>query len=288
MRARARCETFRKLSLMFAVPVTATAFGSAPASAQWADWVERDRGGRGIPISMFATFVEQGDVIVYPFFEHYRDANAEYEAGELGYVGTAERRGEYRANEGLLFLSYGISDRWAVEIEAAVISARLEKDPEDDSAMPDVLEQSGLGDVEGQIRYRWRPESESNGEIFSYLETVLPLQKKKLLIGTPDWEFKFGTGYMRAHSWGTLVFRGAVAYAEGRPELGEYAVEYVRGLSDVVRIYAGVEGSEDEVEMIAETQLALGSHVVVKLNSAFGATSKAVDWAPEVGVLIRF
>jgi len=268
--------------------MTLIAVAPRPAAGQWAEWVERDRGGSGIPVSMFGTYVEAGDVIVYPFVEYYRDHDAEYEPADLGYVGTTEYFGHYRATEALMFLGFGLSDRWALEMEAAIITARLEKDPADTSQLPAVLEQSGLGDVEGQVRYRWRRESAQHGEIFSYLETVLPLQKEKLLIGTPSWEFKLGTGWMRARSWGTLVLRGAVAYADGHPELGEYAVEYIRGLSDVVRVYAGIEGSEDEIELIAETQLAFGSHAVLKLNSSFGATPKAVDWAPEVGLVIRF
>ena len=278
-------QAIRDASIAVTVALLA---GAGPAPAQWSDWVARDRGEAGVPVSMFATYIGPGDVIVYPFFEYYRDSNLEYEAGELGYVGTDERFGRYRASEGLLFVGYGLSERWAFEFEAAVISARLEKDPADTSAMPDVLEQSGLGDVEGQLRYRWRRESEERGEIFSYFETVLPLQRKKLLIGTPDWEFKFGTGYMRTRSWGTLVLRGAVAYAEGRPELGEYAVEYIRGLSELLRIYTGVEGSEDEIELITEAQVHLSPALVVKLNSAFGVTRKATDWAPEVGLVFRF
>jgi hypothetical protein len=35
-------------------------------------------------------------------------------------------------------------------------------------------------------------------------------------------------------------------------------------------------------------QVALGRNAVLKLNNAFGLTSKATDWAPEIGVLFRF
>jgi hypothetical protein len=237
---------------------------------------------------MFATYVEPGDVIVYPFFEYYRDSDAEYEPADFGYTGTTERFGKYRASEGLLFVGVGLSDRWALEAEAAVITARLEKDPADGSAVPPVLEQSGLGDVEGQIRYRWHAETERAGELFSYLETVFPLQTEKLLIGTPDWEFKLGTGYMRTWSWGTMTARAAIAHAESKLEMGEYAVEYVRGVAEAVRVYAGVEGSEDEIEMITEAQVRVAPRVTLKLNSAFGITKKATDWAPELGVLVRF
>lgn len=247
----------------------------------------RDR-GPGVPVSMFGTYIERGQLIVYPFFEYYLDNDAEYSPAELGYGLDEDFRGRYRGREGLLFLGYGISDRLAIELEAAVISAWQERSPDDPSDMPARIEESGLGDVEGQLRWRWRQETENGPGIFSYFETVFPLQKTKLLIGTPDWEFKFGTGAVRGFRWGTGTVRLAVAYDEGHIEPGEYAVEYLRRISHLVRVFAAVEGSEDEIELITETQWTLARNIVLKLNSAFGLTSKAADWAPEVGILFRF
>jgi hypothetical protein len=260
-----------------------------PVDAQVAAYRTRDTGGNGIPASMFATYIEPGDFVVYPFFEYYWDNTAEYQPSELGFVGDEDYFGRYRASEYLIFLAYGISDRLHVELEAAGISARQEKSAADPGNFPaGGLEQSGLGDVEGQIRYRWRAETEQRGEIFSYLETVFPAQKSKLLIGTPSWEFKYGMGLMRSRSWGTTTLRGAVAWAEGKPELGEYAVEWVRGMKDWLRLYGGIEGSEDEIELITEAQLFFTPNIKLKLNSAVGLTKKAAGWAPEVGVMFRF
>jgi hypothetical protein len=261
---------------------------AAPLHAQDLDLdpIGRDT-GEGIPVSMFGTYVEKGQLLVYPFVEYYRDSHSEYQPSELGYVGDADYFGSYEALEGLIFLGYGISDRWAVEFEAAVISARQERDPTDPGDFPQELKQSGLGDVEGQLRYMWRQQTVERGGIFSYFETVFPIQKEKQLIGTPTWEFKFGTGYIRSHTWGTMTYRASVAYAEG-PEIGEYAVEYVRQLSNRVRVYGGVEGTEDEVELITDLQFFLASNVVLKVNNAFGLTKKAATWAPELGVLFRF
>jgi hypothetical protein len=242
----------------------------------------------GVPASMFGTYIREGELLVYPFFEYYRDGNFEYEAGELGYEGTTELRGRYRASEGLIFLAYGLSRRLALEFEAAGIAASLEKSPLDTSLLPDRLEQSGLGDVEAQVRWRWRPESEDRSELFSYFETVFPFQKSKLLIATPEWEFKFGTGLMRGLSWGTITVRAAVANSGGSFEVGEYAFEYLRRVSRRLRVFAAVEGSEDEVELITEAQVFVHPRIALKLNSGFGLTSKATDWAPEIGVLFLF
>jgi hypothetical protein len=263
------------------------AAAAAPAAAQQSVDRARDRGA-GIPTSMFGIYIEPGQVLLYPFFEYYRDSNAEYKPAELGYGLDRDFRAKYRASEGLIFLGWGISDRLAIEFEAAVISATQHKSPSDTSAMPARLEESGLGDVEGQLRWRWNRESESRPEIFSYFETVFPVQKAKKLIGTQDWELKLGTGVVRGFGWGTGTVRFGLAWAEGAFELGEYAVEYLRRISPLLRVYAGIEGSEDEVELITETQWTLAPRVLLKLNSAFGLTSKAADWAPEVGLLFTF
>jgi hypothetical protein len=247
----------------------------------------RDR-GTGIPTSMFGVYIARGEFIFYPFFEYYRDSNAEYKPAELGYGLEQDFRGKARASEGLIFLGYGISDRLAIEFEAAVIKERLEKSPDDPSATPSVLEESGLGDVEGQLRWRWNRETESKPEFFSYFETVFPTQKDKKLIGTPDWEFKLGTGIVRGFAWGTATLRLSAVYEENELGPGEYALEYLKQLSSLLRLYVGIEGTEDEVEFITDTQWFLTDNIRLKLNSAFGLTSKATDWAPEVGLLFSF
>jgi hypothetical protein len=271
----------------------ALAVGVAPAaSAQNAEPERaylRDR-GTGIPTSMFGTYVRPGELLVYPFFERYVDSDYEYKPEELGYAGNQDFRGRYRANEGLLFFAYGFTSRLAAEFEMAVIEASLDKSAVDPSGLPPQLRESGLGDVEGQVRWRWRPEDENRPELFSFFEAVVPNQEQKPLIGTPGWELKFGTGVIRGFAWGTLTARAAVEYAEASTspfDIGEYAVEYLRRLSPAWRVYFGVEGTQDEVAFIAEGQWHVSRFAFVKFNSGLGITSKATDWAPEVGVVFN-
>ena len=246
--------------------------------------------GTGLPTSMFGTYIRKGELLVYPFFEYYLDNDYEYKPEELGYGLDEDFRGKYRATEGLLFLGYGITDWLAVEIEAAVIKASLEKSSDDPSDTPAKIEESGTGDVEGQLRARFLRETEGRPEIFGYFEAVSPQQKDKVLIGTPDWELKYGMGAIKGFSWGTLTARVAVEYSmeDSKGELGEYAVEYLKRISPTWRVYLGVEGAQDEVELIPEAQLHFSDSIYLKLNSAFGVTSKATDWAPEVGVVFSF
>jgi hypothetical protein len=244
--------------------------------------------GTGVSTSMFGTYVRRGELIVYPFFEYYKDDDFEYNPSELGYPGEEDYRGKYRASEGLLFLSYGISENVAIEMEAAFIDASFEKSPSDSSAVPAKIEESGLGDVEGQIRWRWRKEDARRPELFSYFEAVVPHSREKVLIGTPGWEFKLGTGLVKGFRWGTLTARVAVDYEEASTshvDLGEYAVEYLKRLSPHWRVYVGLEGTQDELSLITEVQWHLTRNVFIKLNNGLGLTSKALDWTPEIGVL---
>ena len=286
-RVGARSACSRSISASaFALGILSLAPGTA--SGQFEAYRQRDRGGSGVASSQFATFVQAGELVAYPIYEYYRSDSAEYKPSELGYTGDVDYFGRYRAHEGLLFVGYGVTDRLLLELEAAVITARQEKASDDASAFPATLRQSGLGDVEAQLRYRWGEETETRPEIFGYFETVFPFQKAKKLIGTSSWELKYGMGLARSRSWGTTTLRASVAWTEGKAEIGEYAVEYVRGVSDRVRVYAGIEGTQDEVALITEAQISLARNVRLKLNNSVGLTSKATGWAPEVGVMFVF
>jgi hypothetical protein len=273
------------LAAILAVP-TLRARGEEPPS-----WL-RDR-GTGVATSMFGTYVKKGELLVYPFLELYYDHNAEYQLHELGYgpPEDVDYRARYTATEGLLFLGYGITDDLAIELEAAVISARLEKAPNDPSARPETIEESGLGDVEAQVRWRFRRETEKKPELFTYFETVFPLQKDETIIGTQDWEFKLGVGATRGYSWGTMTVRAAVEYdgAENKLEWGEYAIEYLRRLSPEFRFVALIEGVQlDEVELITEIQWHFNPRAFAKVNVGVGLTPNATDFAPELGVVFSF
>ena len=250
----------------------------------------RDR-GPGVATSMFGTYVRKGELLVYPFAEWYADKDLEYKPSELGYGIAEDFRGRYAASEALLFLGYGLTDDIAIELEGAVISAELEKAANDPSAMPSEVEEHGLGDVEAQVRWRFRRETETRPELFTYFETVFPLQKHRKLIGTSAWEYKLGFGMTRGYRWGTMTFRAAGEYSgeERKLEAGEYAIEYLRRLSPRWRIASVIEGNQlDEVALITEVQWHLLPRAVVKVNNGWGITRNATDFAPEVGVMFSF
>lgn len=246
--------------------------------------------GTGVSTSMFGTYINEGEFIFYPFYEYYTNKDEEYSTAELGFGADQDFRAKYEAHEVLIFLGYGINDMLAFEFEAAAIEATQYKADDDPTSMPNEITESGLGDVQAQLRWRYNKETADKPEYFSYFETVLPLQKDKKIIGTPDWEYKLGFGATSGFKWGTVTGRVSMEYVreEDKLELGEYAIEYLKRVSETFRYYVGLEGAQDEVEFIVDLQFHISPKTFVRVNNAFGATSKAVDYAPEVGVVFYF
>lgn len=280
-------ESRQRAVVAFLAVMTASMLLPCSGYAQEVPVYLRDR-GPGMPMSQFGTYVRSGELLVYPFYEYYWDHNQEYEPADFGIVGDIrELRGRYRASEGLIFFGYGISDRLALEFEAGVITAQLDKSPLDLTPLPSRLEESGLNDVEGQIRFRWNRESARTPEFFNYFETVFPTGEKNSLIGTSVWELKLGTGMIKGFRWGTITVRGGIDWtsSDKRLGIGEYAVEYLKRVSDRLRLFVMMEGADDELTLVPEIQVHFSRKVFLKANSGFGLTSKAGDLSPEVGIM---
>ena len=255
----------------------------------------RDR-GPGIPTSLFGTYIESGQWMLYPFLEYERNTHDEYSPIELGFPGPGfpgeeEYFGESSQKEAVFFLGYGFSDSIALEFEAELYtSAEFTKSPLDTSPVPPRLKESGFAGAEAQIRWMMREETRYRPALYSFAEVEFPLQDTKVLIGAQDVEFAVGTGFIRAFEWGTLNARVSIAYDgdENKIEFGEYAIEYLKRVNDRWRLVATLEGEDDELSLIGEVQLTLAPGAMLKLNSGFGVTEKAADFAPEVGVLFLF
>ena len=247
--------------------------------------------GTGIATSMFGEYVRSNELLVYPFYEFTSFKQMEYKPAELGFGLDQDFRGKFREHEANFFLAYAFNDRVALELESALFtSARLWKDPSDPSAMPATIKESGFGDTQAEIRYRVAQENMKRPELFSYLEVDFPFQRNRLIIGTQTWAYKFGVGAIKGFSFGTLTTRVAGEYDESDKQVvfGEYALEYLKRFSPKFRFYTGMEGDQDEVEWIVEGQYWLSQHVHLKLNTALGVTSKAPDFAPEIGIMFSF
>ncbi len=247
--------------------------------------------GEGIPTSLFGTYIGKREFIVYPFYEYTKTTAFEYKPSELGYTGDIDFFGQTVEQEVLIFLGYGFTDRLAVELEVAVYTTTsFDKAPNDPSSVPAHLEESGVGDVDMQLRWRWAAETEDRPEMYSFFEVTPPLQSDRVLIGTQDLEAAAGFGVVRGYKWGTITGRVSIAWdgADSKVDLGEYAFEYLKRTSARWRFVATLEGESDELSLIGEAQWFFSHVAVLKLNCGFGLTQKAPDFAPEVGVLFRF
>jgi len=247
--------------------------------------------GTGLPTSIFGSYVSEGEFIIYPFFEYSIDNNREYQPAQYGFGASEDFLAKYRSLDGALFLGYGLTDWLALEFEAAYMSTTFEKSPADTFSTPEKIKESGFGDIEGQIRWRWLKEDYHRPEMFSFLEITVPSQKSKMLIGDPDWDLKPGIGMVRGFSWGTMTLRTDLEYNRESSSLdvGETAVEYLKRLSPSWRLYAAIEGGEggapDEWSLISGVQWRISDLVTFKFDNSIGITSKATDCAPQVGLL---
>jgi hypothetical protein len=252
----------------------------------------KDR-GKGVTTSLFGTYIEKGKLLLYPFYEYERNSHYQYKGSELDFSSDeTDYFGTFKLQQLMLFAGYGITDDIAVEFETAFYETATLKRASNDttSGMPASYRESGWGETEAHLRWRLVHETAKRPEVFSYLHVDFPLQKSKVLIGNADWAGELGFGLVKGFSWGTVTPRIGFSYDGADREIGfgEWAVEYLKRVSDSWRVVATVEGESDEVSLIGELQWHFSPNATLILNSGFGLTKAAPDVAPEVGVMFSF
>ena len=136
-------------------------------------------------------------------------------------------------------------------------------------------------------------ETSERPEIFGFVELVARSQRGKTLIEEADFDAKPGIGLVRGFGFGTMTIRIAAEYnhAEHKPDLGEFAIEYLRRLSAAGRLYLAIEGGEggalDEWDFISGIRWRLTQSIDLKIHNALGISSKATDWAPQFGLMFH-
>jgi len=248
--------------------------------------------GDGVTTSLFGTYIRKEELLVYPFYEYIKSSKEEYHGSELGGTGGTDFLGKLEEHEYGLFVAYGFTEDFAIEFEAILYGdVTLDTNPNDtESGLPNRIQESGLSAVETNARWRLRRETESDSEIFMNFEVEYPLQKHKVLLGARDWEVSIGIGRVKGYSWGTLTSRISIKYdrGEGEVELSEYAIEYLKRVSDNFRWVATLEGEDSDVSLIFETQWHITDSAFLKIGSGFGVTGKAEEFSPEMGVMFSF
>ncbi len=260
------------------------------AQAEYSSAQLRDR-GPGLPTSAFGTYVRGDQLLVYPFFAYTLDRNREYQPDQFGVGGDVDFRGKYWSTETGVMLCYGVRNWLALEFTTAYMKASLEKSPDDTYPVPQTTVESGLGDVEGQVRVRCFRETARYPEMYAYMEVTAPTQQDKVLIGDTEWDFKPGIGFSRSFSWGTMSARttGEWNHSEAKVDFGETSIEYLKRLSTSWQMFVGFEGGEggpfDEWHIVSDVAWWFSDNVSLKLDNTFGISSKANDWEPQIGIL---
>lgn len=251
----------------------------------------RDR-GPGVATSLAGVYIQKGELILHPFVEYARDHNREYQPRDFGVGPDVDFRGRSRHYAGQIFIGYGITDWLAVEVEGAYLRETLDKSSRDTFPTPRRIDESGVSDIEAQIRLLPLRETAHRPELFAFLEFTARTQASKLLIGEPDWDLKPGVGFTRGFAWGTLTVRASGEYNRAGKNLdfGEVGVGYLKQLAPSWRVFLGVEGGEggamDEWEFLPGVQWRPTPALLIRLESSFGLSSKAPDWSPQVGLAL--
>ena len=157
--------------------------------------------------------------------------------------------------------------------------------PGDLSGVPPMPKESGPGESESQLRFRWAHEPQRRPELFSFLEIVFPFQRKQVLIGAHNWVGAAGFGAIKGTSVGTFTGQVSLAYEDGGFQSGEYALGYLKHLSPKMRAGLMLQGEGEDLSPVGELQWSLTPHATLQLNSGFGLTQKVPDFAPEVGAI---
>src|SRR5258708_33885076 len=149
--------------------------------------------GDGIPTSIIGRYVREKELLVYTFYEYTREKNFEYQPSALGSTGDNNFFGKVIHREFLVFFAYAFNDSLAVEFESALHSSiDFRKDPSDNSNVPGRIRESGLGDTETNIRWRFRKGAQARPEITFFFKRVFPLHKEKKLTVTQRSAFRPG------------------------------------------------------------------------------------------------
>jgi hypothetical protein len=247
--------------------------------------------GAGIRTSMVETYVEPGQLLMYPFAAYSWDHNFEYQPTVFGFPSEQDFRGQLRTTEAAVFIAYGVTDWLALEVEGSQLTTTFDKAPADTFGTPARISESGFSDISGQVRLRLSHERARRPEFFASVEVLPPMHRNQSLIGDAQWDVKGEIGAAKAYRWGTMTFRTTIEYNRGDThwDLGETSLEYLRQVSRRGRVLVAIEGGEGGAPDDWVLVTAGGWHVArgldLKIATGLGLFSKSTDWESQLGLL---
>jgi hypothetical protein len=252
--------------------------------------------GPGVATSTTGLTLGPGELLVFASFERSENSGFEYSPNDFDVASGEDFQGNLRTSEEVVFLGYGLGDAFALGLEVAAARATFHRDEEDATGTPASVRESGLGDVQAELTWRFQRETERRPELYLFAEVALPHDRSKPLTGTPDWLAHVGVGLAREFSTGSLLSRISAEYdlaSESPLDFGEWSLEWLHRFSSSWRLSAGFEGNIggannlDEVWTVADLEWRLAGRLALRFHSGYGLTSKTKGWSPEVGLVVR-
>jgi len=247
----------------------------------------------GVRSSMFETYIQPHQWLVFPHFAYTTDHNIDYTPADLGYgADTLALQGRFRSTEAELFIAYGVTDWLALEAEGSHITATFNKSSRDTSAAPARIHEAGFADWAVQARMRLARQRGRWPQVFAAFELLPPMQRGKKLIGDLHWNLKGEIGLAREFGWGTMSARTTIEYNRGDHhwDLGETSLEYMRQVSSAGRLLFAIEGGEggalDEWVFVSAGRWRIGEGLFVKFANSFGLQWKSTDWETQLGLMV--
>jgi len=292
-------EGMRRIAIGLAV-VAALAV-SGPGTARADDGALpsylRDR-GPGVATSIRGVYLRSGQVVAVPFFQRYVYRAYQYNPSEIGVSGGPDQDflGDLRISQGGLFLGYGLTNDLALGLDVATGTATFRKAPDDPSATPARLEESGVSDLRAEFTWRFVSETAERPEWFAFGEALIPHDSGNVLIGTPNVVLHPGIGVIRGFPWATLMGRASFEYDAGSGteiDFDKWSVEGMRRFSPAWWASTGVEGrigganNFDEVWYLANVQWNPRNWVGLELGGRVGLTTITEGYAVDAGLVLR-
>jgi hypothetical protein len=252
----------------------------------------RDR-GPGMQTSLNATYLAEKEFLFYPFYEYNFVVNEEYIPMDLGYDVDQAYEAKSSSHEALLYLGYGISDWLIAEAEVAFINFTQQKSSSDNSTMPSPYKESGIENIDFQLRWRYWKETSKKPELFSNFVLAVPSAGSNKIIGLTGYDFKFASGLIKGFRFGTMIVSSSFQYNtyDSQFDFLGLDIEYVKRLNDKFRVYVGFDGLPipDAFAVSTNLQIFPKPWMFIRLGNSFGiGSSGLIDFNQEIGVAIYF
>ena len=255
----------------------------------------RDRGA-GVPTSLTGINLDYSEWVGVASYQDLENRGFQYAPEEFDFPDENDYLGKYTFSGGIFFLGYGLSDSVSLGLKVTGGSAKLIKAPDDPSAMPPAIKESGIGEIAPELTWRFMNETSSRPELYTFVSILIPHDTDKNLIGTQDWVVLPGFGLNRGFSWATLSARINFEYdaaSVSQLDFGKWSIEGQRRFSDAWWLSAGFEGQVggannfDEVWQTTYVQWSASPHVAVRFGSRIGLTTMTEGWTGELGIVVR-